>query len=292
MESHDSKREKKMCLPLKESRAFSIEHPPPQSTTAENAVSTDFLPQLPVPDLPLRVKPMLPSLWALDAKNPQPTVFSRTVDGNTMDLPAGQPMRNPYGKGYDAAHDESRGKEAMKRLQAHIRERAPYVQLAGSRLQAVTGTRNDMLFDLPSDTPLGPSPALKQFLRSEDRMDADDGEKARSTARGKVDGRKGGKVARVLKSPMRMHTVDKETGRGLREFLLTKGVRHRKRECKSISFHDLTPEMMTMAYQNVLLGHYEAERDERIEVYEVDLYDPFSYPPTRLRYLHESVGRC
>lgn len=96
------------------------------------------------------------------------------------------------------------------------------------------------------------------------------GMKAKSHARG---GRRESGIGLVPKSPVGMQSVDKKTGKGLREFLLQKGKEcgMRKQECKSITFHDFTPDMRTGQHQNVMLGHYAAEMGERVDVYEVDL---------------------
>lgn len=71
-----------------------------------------------------------------------------------------------------------------------------------------------------------------------------------------------------------LHVVDKDTGQGLREFLLQKGKEGgmSKRECKSISIHDFTPDVRTLQHTNVLLAHYDVkDPGERCDVYEVDL---------------------
>jgi hypothetical protein len=86
-------------------------------------------------------------------------------------------------------------------------------------------------------------------------------------------------VGFIPKIPVGMHVVDKTTGKGLREFMLQKGKEcgMRKRECKSITFHDFNPTMATGLPSNVLLGHYGVEKGERIDVYEVDLLVNFQY---------------
>jgi hypothetical protein len=78
-------------------------------------------------------------------------------------------------------------------------------------------------------------------------------------------------------SPLNSPKVDTETGKGLREWLLSKGKEFgmRKRECRSISFHDFTPDMRNNLWSNKLLGHYSVgegrEGRERVGCYEVDL---------------------
>jgi hypothetical protein len=182
-------------------------------------------------------------------------------------------MGNPYRKGYDSAHDETRNEEALKQLEAHIKQRVPYVQLASSRLQAVMSLRNEMPFDLPPAPKLmSASPAFRNVQRASVGMDIDTdaGVKAKSRTRG-VGGVR--EVGRAIKRPLKMHAVDKATGRGLRAFLLARGkeIGQRRRECMSISIHDFTPDVRTAAYQNVLLGHYAVGKGERVVAHEVDL---------------------
>ena len=49
----------------------------------------------------------------------------------------------------------------------------------------------------------------------------------------------------------------------------------RKKECRSISFHDFTPDMRNNSWSNKLLGHFTVgegkEGRERVDYYEVDL---------------------
>ena len=76
-------------------------------------------------------------------------------------------------------------------------------------------------------------------------------------------------------SPHNSPSVDPNTGKGLREWLLSKGKEYgmRKRECRSISFHDFTPDMRSNGWSNKLLGHYAANSaGERVDFYEIDLY--------------------
>jgi hypothetical protein len=78
-------------------------------------------------------------------------------------------------------------------------------------------------------------------------------------------------------SPLSSPQVDPSTGKGLREWLLSKGKEFgmRKKECKSISFHDFTPDMRNNNWSNKLLGHFAVGEGlgarERVDFYEVDL---------------------
>jgi hypothetical protein len=252
-------------------------NPKTRKSSLRYTTASEFPSPVPAPvQLPLRLPPQIPLLATLDARCvPKPNALRKGDDAAAVSkhkLPC-QPMGNPYGKGYDSAHDETRNEEALKQLEAHIKQRVPYVQLASSRLQAALSIRNEMPFNLPPAPKLmSASPAFRNVQRASVGMDIDTktGVKAKSRARG-LGGV--GEVPRPIKRPLKMHSVDTMTGRGLREFLLARGkeVGHRRRECMSISIHDFTPDMRTLAYQNVLLGHYAVGKGERVVAYEVDL---------------------
>lgn len=181
--------------------------------------------------------------------------------------------------GYNEKTDESCNNDALKTLEQHIKARTPYVQLAASRLQAACSVRNESPFDLPKDPKRNLSPNMQglcttspnQGFTNFSRPSDKGGVKAKSGARG--NGRKDGGIGFIPKSPIGMQGVDMKSGKGLRELLLQKGKEcgMRKRECKSISFHDFTPDMRSGSHRNVLLGHYEAGNGQRVDVYEVDL---------------------
>jgi hypothetical protein len=222
-----------------------------------------FPKQLPPPDgLPLRLPPHLPKLAELDKvydRSPHPLLSSQ---GNGCG-------------GYNETQDESRSKDALKTLERHIKDRTPYVELASSRLQAAVSVRNESPFDLPELPKRNLSPSMQALYNMPKERFASAGTdkggmKAKSIARG---GKRDNGIGFVPKSPIGMQTVDKKTGKGLREFMLQKGKEcgMRKQECKSITFHDFTPDMRSGQHSNVLLGHYGVEKGERVDVYEVDL---------------------
>ena len=76
--------------------------------------------------------------------------------------------------------------------------------------------------------------------------------------------------------------VEKETGRGLREYLLLKGKEggmQKKISCRSLEFYDFTPgDLRTSRPRNVLLSRYGAERGAKVDFYEVELYVSFLPP--------------
>jgi hypothetical protein len=67
--------------------------------------------------------------------------------------------------------------------------------------------------------------------------------------------------------------------------LLSKGKEFgmRKRECRSISFHDFSPDMRNNSWSNKLLGHFAVGEGrggrERVDYYEVDLCVSFPFLP-------------
>jgi hypothetical protein len=127
--------------------------------------------------------------------------------------------------------------------------------------------------------PLGAPPAELSINGNSDGPNGlDTGLGAKAAARGngtpQRKRRGSGVFARFSpKSPLGSQ-IDKKMGVGLREFLLSKGKETgtmRKRECKSITFCDFTPDLRSGDHRNVLLAHYSVEKGERIDVYEVDL---------------------
>ena len=228
-----------------------------------------FLPFLPPPlNLPVRVASNIEALAQLDA------IYQHKLDNGHEPVEFGGQT-----SGRGGPPEEIRTKNAIKALERHIQHRLPYVQLASRRLQAVTGERNELPFDLPDFGLNSPwSPMSAGYRVNGPHLDAG-GLAARAVARGGIGSGGGKKDCRIgmvpsPRSPKGMfHSVEKETGRGLREFLLLKGKEYgmRKRECRSISFHDLTPHEPNQTFSNVLLGHYSVKRSERVDVYEINL---------------------
>ncbi|TGO80372.1 hypothetical protein BELL_0008g00060 [Botrytis elliptica] len=73
-------------------------------------------------------------------------------------------------------------------------------------------------------------------------------------------------------------SVNPYTGEGLREYLLSRAsiTGSVKRECRSISFHDFTPDVRTGEFRNQLLVHFGVDgisSSERVEVMELGLPD-------------------
>ena len=188
---------------------------------------------------------------------------------------------------------EVRTRKAMKVLEDHIRDRTPFVQASSRRMQAVMGVRNELAFG--SSLPFLPSLFSRMFwmaagegielMCNADLPDIkrptayiplpsppsslDAGHSARTTARNPS-------TFHFINplSPLNSPSVDSQTGKGLREWFLSKGKEFgmRKMECRSISFHDFTPDMRNNTWSNKLLGHFAADgARERVDFYEVDL---------------------
>jgi hypothetical protein len=222
-------------------------------------------------NLPIRVAPNTEALAHLDA-----LYHDKVCQGHK---PVGVLDQT---NGRDEPPRETRSEEALIALEKHMKDRLPYVQLASRRLQAVVGERNEMRFELPSASLRSGSIPMNPGFGGNVNLDAG-GRASRAVARGSpgyagaspsVTRKDDAMGLSVPRSPTGMFpAVDKKTGKGLREFLLQKGKEFgmRKRECKSISLHDFTPKGPTESFSNVLLGHYGADRGERVDVYEVDL---------------------
>ncbi|KUJ15153.1 uncharacterized protein LY89DRAFT_783358 [Mollisia scopiformis] len=199
-------------------------------------------------DLPIRLNPLLPALASLDAK------YNRTRHP-ILDID------NMWGKGLTEARegeDVLKLEEASRVLRKHTKDRMPYVKLVSTRLQAIMGLKNELPFDLPNINAPQLSPHYQNVL------DFDLDPSQASQPRNPIDG----------PIPDFME-IDKETGEGLRSWLLKVGTGNgslKKKECKSISFHDITQEMMSGQFSNVLVAHYNNEKvDQKIEAYELDL---------------------
>ncbi|KAB8304234.1 hypothetical protein EYC80_003652 [Monilinia laxa] len=82
----------------------------------------------------------------------------------------------------------------------------------------------------------------------------------------------------VQTKPFFPASVNPHTGQGLREYLLTRALitGSTKRECRSISFHDFTPNLRSGEFRNELLEHFGVDgisKVDRIEVVELSLPD-------------------
>lgn len=195
------------------------------------------------------------------------------------------------------ARNKKTVQDAFSILEQSVNDRTPYVQLASRRLQAATGSCNEETFTLPQMNRSHLTPTIQALYNSHNGTRLVGSPSARSVANSSttsptitvnengfarqvvVDNRR--KDSGVgLMSPISPifasgSQVDEATGAGLREWLLSHGKMNgsiKKRVCKSISFHDFTPEKKTGRFSNVLLAHYAVgSSSERVDVYEVDL---------------------
>lgn len=214
--------------------------------------------------LPPRVVPPAPILSELDEvfhATAHPILGPRSIGGAT--------------DGYIEAEDETKSKAAMAVLEKHIADRRPYMLLATKQLQARIGIKNQNIFDLPRSPKIGTNSGYRALYSIPESRAPDAGYAANVMARS--GGRKDSGIGLGFGLGPRtlgLDAVDKETGRGLREFLLQKGKEQgfKKIQCRGISFHDFTPDCRTLQHQNFLLGHYGADGiGERLDVYEVNL---------------------
>ena len=226
--------------------------------------------------LPLRLEFQLPALQALDSKNqPIPNVAGNAdgsgIQASVGHLAVGNPHGNPHGN--LSNQDSTRTEEAIRQLEKHIKQRGPYVSLASSRLQAAMRLRNSAPFSLQHALNACREPAPKNTIPTSASLDTGHGSGADTLLNNRVKMGFRSADGKFVKMPLKMGTVNGETGEGLLAFLLTKAreAGQTKRECKSISIHDFTPDVKTGAHQNVLLGYYDDERMGKVESYEVDL---------------------
>lgn len=200
---------------------------------------------------PLRVQPLLPAIQVLDTLNESAAYEGGAEAHKEIEYPASRffPCESPQ--------DKARTEEALKELDKHIKQRGPYVNVVSTRLQAALRLRNELPFSLNINRWVEEYPGPNLW-----------GQPARPymfpcSFGADIEG-----VDMSLKLD-----VDEETGQGLLYFLLqqSKKLGYKRQVCKSISFHDFTPDIKTGAHQNVLLKYYSTEGMGTITSYEVDL---------------------
>ncbi|KAK6586023.1 hypothetical protein PZA11_001080 [Diplocarpon coronariae] len=259
---------------------------PYPSTIAQYPHSTSsqtFPPPLAPHCIPTRLKPHGAELAALDSALAQ-------SDGREERILDSERM---VGKGVREARDgeeEVKGGELRRVLDGHERSRRAFVELASGRLQAALGERNAWDFELP-DVPLTTTPTNRLYTPKTRTSPLLSSSSFPSLCTGKRDRRKDSGIAMTARAPVSPLSpfglsgqVDEITGKGLREWLLSRGKEtgtQRKRECRSIAFHDFTPDMRTGGHSNVLVACYNGGGlHERVDVYEVDLPTTHTDPTT------------
>ncbi|KAH7397606.1 hypothetical protein BKA64DRAFT_753169 [Cadophora sp. MPI-SDFR-AT-0126] len=273
---------------------LTTQHSSSQSQTHSHSLptlTTPFPPPLPgPPNLQIRLRPQASVFSDLD------TALSQKEDQEG--LPPMLDESRMVGKGrveVEEGEEELSAREARMALDEFARNRTPYVVLASQRLQAVLGEKNTLDFELP-DVPLNHTPFLHRLAANSSNQtnNLSPGFSPRnhfSSASG-PDRRKDSGIGLSSRSPLSpispwgFNQIDEKTGKGLREWLLSRGKEtgtQRKRECRSISFHDFTPDMRTGEHENVLVAHYNrGGLHERADVYEVDLPTTYTDPITDL----------
>ncbi|KAG9243610.1 hypothetical protein BJ878DRAFT_510016 [Calycina marina] len=207
--------------------------------------------------LPIRTLALGPALDKLDAVH-KPAPYTPPSEGKEADLTT---------------------KEGFVAFQNTWNTRAPYVQLASQRLQATMGVCNDNVFELPDSPKLLSPPGLFANYKPIHMtpLFGHCGNKQDPVGTPRVLRKKdsgislGGQTTSV---PVGIETVDKVTGKGLREFMLQKGkeLGMRKRDAKDISFWDFTPDLRTSAPKEEQFVRYGVmEPGDRIDIYEIDL---------------------
>ncbi|PBP15446.1 hypothetical protein BUE80_DR013783 [Diplocarpon rosae] len=235
------------------------------------------------PFIPTRLKPHDAELAALDDAHVQSGGHEeRILDSQRM---VGKGRREAR-----EAEEEVKGKELRRVLDSHEKSRRAFVELASERLQAVLGERNAWGFELP-DVPLTMTPTNRLYhpqTRTSPSLSSANFSPLRASKR---DRRKDSGIAMAARSPLsplspfglRGH-VDETTGKGLREWLLSRGKEagtQRRRECRSIAFHDFTPDAQSGRHSNVLVACYHGGGlHERADLYEVDLPTASTDPTT------------
>ncbi|KAK0103715.1 hypothetical protein ONS95_005722 [Cadophora gregata] len=286
--------------PTTTSTSTSTTYPPPQSHPSSSPSSSPLpsltspfpLPLPAPPNLQIRLLPHLPTLQTLDAALTQKS----DLEGG---LPPLLDENRMVGKGrieVEDGEEELSAREARAVLDEGVRNRMGFVGLASGRLQAVVGERNCLDFELP-DVPLNHSPFLHRLTNNTSNQNSNlspaiPSQNQSKTIGGGFDRRKDSGVSLPFRSPLSpispwgFGQVDEKTGKGLREWLLSRGKEtgtQRKRECRTISFHDFTPDMRTGEHANDLVAHYNGGGlHERADVYEVDLPTTYNNPTTGL----------
>ncbi|KAK2629815.1 hypothetical protein QTJ16_000635 [Diplocarpon rosae] len=245
--------------------------------------SQSFPSPLAPPFIPTRLKPHGAELAALDDAHVQSGGHEeRILDSQRM-----------VGKGRREAREgeeEVKGKELRRVLDSHEKSRRAFVELASERLQAVLGERNAWGFELP-DVPLTMTPTNRLYNPKTRTSPSLSSANTSPLSTMKRDRRKDSGIAIAARSPLSPLSpfglsgqVDETTGKGLREWLLSRGKEagsQRKRECRSIAFHDFTPDAQSGRHSNVLVACYNGGGlHERADIYEVDLPTACTDPTT------------
>ncbi|PQE33925.1 hypothetical protein CJF32_00002789 [Rutstroemia sp. NJR-2017a WRK4] len=232
---------------------------------------TTFAPTIPPPQVPVRLELYEPLLDKLEA---------------------GFRVNGPHPILGDVSQNQKAQEDAFAVLEKHVRDRTPFILAACKRLQAVVGIQNDLPFTVGLENRVSNQPAFNvgydirnettgqsakrsKIVRNHRHLPADNAcvQATRSLTTGLG-------ISSLDIDQSMLRYVDPSTGAGLREYIIMRRMimGSRKRDCRSISFHDFTPDMREGTSKNQLLAHLGVERGfagaERIECEEIDLPDP------------------
>lgn len=236
----------------------------------------------------------------LSTSTPFQSDFPSTSDrSNTSSISQDEPsnIKTPSPNDRPIPGSWTVGREASNdALEQHMKATLPQVKDASKRLQQALGMRNEQAFKPPTPVHSGQgavtvgsavdfNPALRHLRGSNAGLGIQIGQASRGRVPGPRHGhgrtnweateenqrRRGegilqGQQRRVAEKPLT-----------LRESLLLHGRQpygnHAKTELRSLSFHDLTPDMRTGGFKNELLAHFEADIEGRTRLvsYEVDM---------------------
>lgn len=214
--------------------------------------------------------------------------YENDLDINTP-FPHGGPVPGSWTVGPTASY------EALER---HMKASLPQVEDASKRLQQILGMRNEEAFKPPmapersvqGTVTIGNAvdfnPALKHLRGSNASLGIQIGQAGSGPGPGPGIGRTNWEVAEENQRGGREGVLQGQQRRvpgkplTLRESLLMHGRQpygnQAKTELRSLTFHDLTPDMRTGGFKNELLAHFEADREGRTRLvsYEVDVSVP------------------
>jgi hypothetical protein len=229
---------------------------------------TTFTAKISPPNVPVRLEPHEPLLDKLEA-----------------DFRA----KGPHPRLGETSHNLKAHEDAFVILEKHVRDRMPFILAASKRLQAVVGIQNDLPFTLGLENRVSNQPSfnigydIRNETTGHSAMRSQTVRKHRHLhpdnpcvqATISLNTRLGIRSLDIDQSMLRY--VDTSTGAGLRDYIIMRRMitGSRKRDCRSISFHDFTPDMREGTSKNKLLAHLGVEAGfagaERIECEEIDL---------------------
>ncbi|KAM3080008.1 hypothetical protein ACMFMF_003422 [Clarireedia jacksonii] len=241
-------------------------------TKPTTLLPTAFVTTMPSPKVPIRLEPHEPLLDNLEA-----------------DFRA----NGPHPMLGDISHNRKVHENAFAVLEKHVRDRMPFILAASRRLQAIVGIRNDLPFTLGLEDRISNEPSInvEYDTRNVAAIQSTTGTRKSREHRqlplnnpcvqATISLTRGLGINSLDHNCSMLPYVDPSTGAGLRDYITMREMitGSRKRDCRSISFHDFTPDMREGTPKNQLLAHFGVEAGfagaERIECKEIDLIKMF-----------------